>query len=231
MQIIGGAVLLGTGASVTKQVIPDPILVSGDSALSLGNTVSWSSNTYFYTAGYDKLSGSDIQYDTNNMVWQLFYANRSIRLPVGSQKWGPIPRSGGSNGQRLRAIVAPNNNDKTNWGSNVETQLYNIASVNYTANTLYENPITTQLTVPANRYFLLGIDQGPYYKNYKRNAANSITAVSDGTAVVTVLNEVYIGPWPSGPNSGVPNQLGGNAAGYLRFTSNLYYSAFKFEIV
>lgn len=232
MQIIGGAVLLGTGAAVTRQVVVQTGPVSGDPSLNLGTQVAWTSNTYFYTANASTIgvSGPDYQYDTNNMAYQLFYAHRQIRLPVGSNRWGSIPRSGGANSVRLLAIVATNSNDKTNWAPNVETTISSISSWNYVANTLYQAPITTQITIPANRYFLLGIDGGHYYKNYRRSA-NNITAVNGGNAVVTAINEVYVGPWPTGPNAGVPNQLGGPTASYLKFSSNLYYSAFKFEIV
>ncbi len=235
MQIIGGAILLGDGAAVTKQVVV-PVApvgpVSGDPNVTLGTTVNWTSNTYFYTANATTIgiSGGDHQYDTNNMAYQLFYAHRQIRLPVGSNRYGSVSRSGGSNSVRLLAIVAPNANNRNNWAPNTETVISSTQSWNYVANTLYQAPITTQITIPANRYFLLGQDGGPYYKNY-RKTANNITAVNAGNAIVTAINEVYVGPWPSGPNAGVPNQLGGPTASYLKFSGNLFYSAFKFEIV
>lgn len=232
MQITGGFELRG-GMVLTKPPPISGIPVSGDANLTLGLTVEWSSNTYFYTAGTSTIgiSGGDYQYDTNNMVWQLFYAHRQIRIPVGSNRWGPIPRQGGSNSFRLRGIISPGTNNKNSWGSNVETTIGDTGSVvNYSANTLYQTSTTTAITIPANRYFLLGIVNGPFYKNY-RKTANNITAVNGGNAVVTVLNEVYVGPWPSGPTGGIPNQLTGNTSGYLKFTSNIYYSGIKFEIV
>lgn len=234
MQIIGGAVLLGNGAAVTKQVVlaGPAVPVSGDPNVTLGTQVEWASNTYFYLANTTTvgISGPDHQYDTNNMMYQLFYAHRSIRLPVGSNRWGFTPRSSGSNTVRLLAIVAANTNNRTNWAPNTETTITSATSWNYVANTFQQERITTQITIPANRYFLIGQDGGPYYKNYRRTA-NNITAVSGGNAIVTAINEVYVGPWPSGPNSGVPNQLGGPTASYIKFSGNLAYTGFKFEIV
>lgn len=209
--------------------------VSGDATLTLGTLVDWTSNTYFYTANATRVqSGSGIPdhtYDTNNMVWQLFYAHKQIRLPVGSNRWGALARQNGTNTLTLRVIVAPNDNDKNNWSPNVETRIGDtIPSANYLANTLYQVSTLASVTIPANRYFLLGMVNGPFYRNYRRSA-NNFTAVNNGNAIVTVLNEVYVGPWPSGPLSGIPSQLGGNVTTYLKFASNLYYSAFKFEIV
>lgn len=232
MQITGGFVFSG-GLKLIKPPPVTGIPVSGDANLTLGLTVEWSSNTYFYTAGASTLgiSGGDYQYDTNNMVWQLFYAHRQIRIPVGSNRWGPIPRQGGNNSLKLRGIVSPDTNNKNSWGSNVETTLGDtVTSVTYSANTLYQTSTTAAITIPANRYFLLGIVGGPFYKTY-RKTANNITAVNAGNAIVTVLNEVYVGPWPTGPLVGTPSQLNGNVGTYLKFTSNIYYSGIKFEIV
>jgi hypothetical protein len=230
MQVTPGFVISGGVVILPRD--PSLNVISGDPALALGTQVAWTSNTYFYTAGASTIgiSGGDHQYDTNNMVWQVFYAHQEIRLPVGSNRWGPISRTGGANAVELQGIVAPNTNNKTNWAPNVETRVRNTVSINYAPNVLNENSITTQITIPANRYFLLGISNGPFYKNY-RKTANNITAVNGGNPVFTVLNEVYVGPWPTGPLSGIPNQLGGNAASYFKFAGNLYYSAFKFEVV
>ena len=119
MEITAGFILSGG-----MDIIPRPTQLtttSGDPALALGDQINLSSNTYFYTAGSPTLEGSDHQYDTNNMVWQLFYAHRQIRIPVGANRYGPIPRQGGNNCVGMRAIVSPTENDRDDWGSNVTT--------------------------------------------------------------------------------------------------------------
>lgn len=239
MELSGGLTLDG-GLTFTFPIVSAVAgPVSGDATLTLGTLVDWTSNTYFYTANATRVqSGSgtpDYIYDTNNMLWQLFYAHRSIRLPVGSNRWGPIARQNGTNSFDLYAAVSSENNTIGKFNSNVDVLIGDIfGNSNYLANTLYQSPITTAITIPANRYFLLGIGGeaggGPFYKNYRRSA-NNFTAVNGGNAIVTVLNEVYVGPWPTGPTRGIPRQLGGNVTTYLKFAGNLYYSAFKFEIV
>jgi len=230
MQINGtGFIFEGAGINVSP-VPPDLGIISGDANLSLGRQVAWTSNTYFYTANSSTLTGSDFQYNTNNMVWQVFYAHKQIRLFTGANRWGPIPHSSGSNTIALYQASSTATNTKSSFNSNVDVAISAGISASYSANTLYEAATNRAVTIPANRYFLLGITGGPFYKSYLRTA-NNITAVTAGEAVVTVLNEVYVGPWPTGPSRGIPTLLGGNTASYVKYTSNIHYSAFKFEIV
>ena len=230
MQINGsGFTFEGAGINVSP-VPPDLGVISGDANVSIGTQVAWTSNTYFYTTNSSTLRGSDFQYDTNNMVWQVFYAHKQIRLFTGANRWGPIPRSSGTNTIALYQAISTTTNTKSSFNSNVDVRISDLVSASYSANTLYQAATLTAVTIPAKRYFLLGITGGPFYRNYLRTA-NNITAVTAGEAVVTALNEVYVGPWPSGPGRGIPTLLGGNTASYVKYTSNIYYSAFKFEIV
>jgi len=217
----------------TLQYPPGP--VSGDPTLSLGTTVDWTSNTFLYIAeGQSNVTAQDYRSDTNNMVWQLFYAHRSIRLPVGSGnpgfRFSTITRQGGTNTIGLNGVASSSNNTKGNFNSNVETIISTFRSFQYTANTLYQGNVQQQFTVPANRYFLLGFTGGPFYKNYRRTA-NNYTAVYLGNAIVTAIPEVYSAPWPTGPVRGIPSQLGGNTSSYLKFESNILLSAIRFEVV
>lgn len=234
MEFSGGLTLDG-GLTFTFPVVSaDAGAVSGDPNLTLGIQAAWTSNTYFYSANAQTVqSGSGISdhtYDTNNMLWQVFYAHRQIRLPVGSNRWGVLSRQNGTNSFDLYVAVSSENNTLGKFNSNVDVLIGdNLGNQNYTGNTLFQSPITTQVTIPANRYFLLGITGGPFYKNYRRTA-NNITAVNNSNAIVTAVNKVYVATWPSGPTRGIPTQLGGNVTSYLEFNSNIYYSAFKFEI-
>lgn len=235
MQAIGGMVIDG-GIVFATPSIPGPSgPVSSDPNLTLGIQAAWTSNTYFYSANAQTVqSGSGISdhtYDTNNMLWQVFYAHRQIRLPVESNRWGVLSRQGGTNSFDLYVAVSSEDNTLGKFNSNVDVLIGdNIGNQNYTGNVLFQSAITTQVTIPANRYFLLGVTGGPFYKNYRRTA-NNITAVNNSNAIVTAVNKAYVATWPSGPTRGIPRQLGGNVSNYLEFNSNIYYSAFKFEIV
>lgn len=239
MQAQGGMIIDGGMIVLTpsSEIVP----VSGSANVTLGTTVEWASNTWLYIAeGRANASlSSEYAFDTNNMVWQLFYAHRSIRLPVssgavsptgGGARWSTIVRQSGTNNPQLYGAIANVDANLSEFKSNTDTALSGVLSINYTANTLWQGNISTALTIPANRFFLLGVTGGPYYKDYRRTA-NNYTAVSGGNAIVTVINTAYTAGWPSGPARGVPTAIGGNTSGYTKLTGNILLAAFKFEIV
>lgn len=245
MQIIGGAVLLGNGTGMRSIRASSPIspLVSGDANVSLGTTVQWTSNTWLYLAegqaNVRSVPFDTVNYDTNNMLWQMFYAHQSIRLPIssgpvsasgGGARWSSIVRQNGGNSPQLYGAIAGADANLADFKSNIDTALSTVVSITYTANALWQGNVTTQFTVPANRFFMLGFLGGPYYRNFKRTA-NNYTAVNGNVAIVTVINQAYIAGWPSGPGRGVPTQLKGNTAGYMSLASNIFLSAVKFEVV
>ena len=242
MQITGGLSIVG-GTTITNPVVILSLL-SGDANVSIGTTVEWSSNTWLYLAeGQSNVAAQDYTTDTNNIVWQLFYAHKSIKLPVsqgnvdyvggGGARWSTITRENGANEITLYGAIGGEGANKTNFKSNTDTV---IATANYlvypqaNAAALYPGNITTQFVVPENRFFMLGFSSGPFYKNYRRTA-NNYTAVNGGMPIFTVLNEVYSGNWPTGPIRGIPNLFGGNTTNFTKLTSNILLSAVKFEVV
>lgn len=247
MQIIGGAVLLGdnngAGMRVIRQPSVLPPLVSGDANVSLGTTVQWTSNTWLYLAeGQANVRSAPfdtVNYDTNNMVWQLFYAHQSIRLPVssgtvsatgGGARMSSIVRQSGSNNPFFYGAVSGPGANLSDFKSNTDISITAQINLTYTANTLWQGNVTNQLTVPANRFFMLGFAGGPYYRNFKRTA-NNYTAVNGNTAIFTVVNQAYAAAWPSGPLRGIPTQLNGNTASYYSLSGNILLAAVKFEVV
>lgn len=214
-------------------------VVSGDTNLSLGDEVAWSSNTYWDTWTSQTSATSDLPftggpntvntgYGSNNLAWCLFYAHKSVRLSADSiSRWGYVPNNTGSNTVSLRYAVSTVNNTVGSFGADsiISTALSN----SYTAATLFQRVINTTTTIPANRYFLLGINGGPFRKQF-RSLANNRTAVANGEAVVTTLNKFYWGGWPTGPTSGIPSQLGG-AATFTEVSGYVPLMSFKFVVV
>lgn len=203
--------------------------VSGDPALALGTEVAWTSGTYFdsWTQQAGVTTTDIANYNTNNLVWQLFYAHKSVRISSGTNKVGVNPYLNGSNTITLRAAVSSANNTV---GSFTGEAQYGSTSGSYTGGVLREFNTTTTLTIPANRYFVLGIVSGPFYRTFKTLAANR-TAVTNNEAVVTVLNKFWWPGWPSGATTGIPTQLGGSAGGYTERSGFATMTSFKFEIV
>lgn len=241
MQISNGTLIIqGGGMNIIPATIA-PGVVSGDPSVNIGTTVNWTSNTWLYIAGGQaNVTAQDYIFDTNNMVWQLCYAHQSIRLPIsngavtptgGGARWSTIVRQNGTNTPWIYGAIGGSGATRTNFKSNTDTVLSPLGpSISYSANTLYAGRIDTSFTVPANRFFLIGVTGGPFYKNYRRTA-NNYTAVYGGNAIITIINEAYTAGWPSGPGRGVPTLLGGNTSSYTRLSSNIMLAAIKFEIV
>lgn len=220
-----------------------PPLLSGDANVSLGTTVQWTSNTWLYLAegqaNVRSIPYDTVNYDTNNMVWQLFYAHQSIRLPVssgtisatgGGARMSSIVRQSGTNSPYFYGAVSGADANLSDFKSNTDISMTAVVSITYAANTLWQGNVTNQLVVPANRFFMLGFGGGPYYRNFRRTA-NNYTAVNGNTAIFTVINQAYAAGWPSGPVRGIPTQLKGNTASYYSLSGNILLAAVKFEVV
>ena len=96
----------------------------------------------------------------------------------------------------------------------------------YTAGGTLTGTVSSARSIPANRYFLLGITSGPYYRAFKTLSANR-TATSAGSPVFTIVNKFWHGAWPGGPTFGIPSQLGGaqyfaEYDGYVPVTSFIF---------
>ena len=133
----------------------------------------------------------------------------------------------GSNTIRVRAAISSVNNT---IGSFTGENFYSgSVSYNYTAGGFNQLTFTSQLNIPANRYFLIGVVSGPYYRNFKSLADNRTAVIGGTTAAVTAINKVWWGSWPSGPTTGIPTQLGG-AATFTEFTGYIPITSTKFEL-
>lgn len=209
---------------------------SGVYALDLGSTFEWTSNTYFNSWTSQTAASSDLAitggpnltgtgYNTNQLVWQVFYAHTAVTLTVASNKWGYVPYSSGTNTIGLRGSISTVNDTLGSFAA--DSFISNSSSSpSYTGGTLNERAINTLFSVPANRYFLLGLVGGPFYRIFK-NLATNRTATISGSPIVTVLNKFYWGRWTDGPTTGIPTQLGGSST-FTEVTANVPLLSFKF---
>lgn len=227
-----------SGINLNGIKIQGAATVQNNSPVDLGTTFDWSSNTYFNSWTSQTATDSDLAitggpgqtgagYNTNQLIWQVFYAHQSIELTVASNKWGFVPYQGGTNSIGLRSSVSTVNDTLGSFAS--DSFISNTASGSYTADILNERAINTKLTVPASRYFLLGMVGGPFYRMFKSLAGNRTATVS-GSSVVTVLNRFYWGRWVDGPTTGIPTQLGG-AATFTEVLNYIPVLSFKFTTV
>lgn len=233
--IIGPGITIGGGIGVDGGVGASPGGGGGGggSPVDLGTTFEWTSNTFFDAWSSQTATDSDLAitgppgitgYNTNNLVWQPFYAHVSVELTVAGSKWGFVPYQGGTNTISLRGAFS--SADDTFGSFNADSVISTGTTVNYTADVLNQRPINTRFTVPAKRYFLLGLVSGPFYRTFKSLAANR-TAQVGGSPIVTGINHFYWGGWPTGPTTGIPTQLGGSAT-FTKVDGYVPVLSFKF---
>jgi hypothetical protein len=203
---------------------------SGDPALALGTEVAWTSGTYFDSwtsqSGVTTEDAPGTPY-TNYLCWQMFYAHVAVKISATTQRAGVATMINGTNVIAIRTAVASVNN--TQSGFTGETQRASQA-FSYTAGGFNQLTFSSQLSVAANRYFLIGVTSGPYYRTFKTLNANRTAVVGGTTAVVTAINKTWWGAHGSGPTTGIPTQLGGSST-FTEWSNIIPVTSFKFETV
>lgn len=217
--VIGSGIEIGTGITVANEYTgPDR-----------GTDVPWTNLSYFNSwTSQSGVTTSDIaSYNTNNLVWQLMYAWQAITIPVLSPAWGVATTANGTNSSALRYSLSSVDYTIGSFGADAQIGI-NINS-SYTAGGFFTGQVTSARSIPANRYFLLGISSGPFYRSFKTLAANR-TATISGNPVFTVINRFWWPGWPSGATTGIPTQLGGSQGGYTEQNGYVPVTSFIFQV-
>lgn len=193
---------------------------------SVGTAVEWTSGTYF--DAYSSQSGittTDLT-PTNNMCWQLFFAWKPLSINTGATNVGLNTYRFGSNSWTWYASVS--SSDYTIGSFPVQSAFTSNLSFSYTTGGFFEHTPTTKVTIPANRYFMIGTQGGPYYKTFKSLAENRTAQIS-GVNYVTAINRVLFSNWSGGPSNGIPTQVGGATSGFTDNTGYMHLISIKFS--
>jgi hypothetical protein len=153
-------------------------------------------------------------FNTNNGCWQLYYSHSAVTISNGSNI-GLNSNAAGSNTWSWSVAISNSNNTIGNWGS--VSAITTTGSFSYTAGGFNVSTLTQNVTIPANRYFLIMNNGGPFYRTVKTLASNR-TAQIGGSNYVTVCNKVALGNWPTGGTTVIPSQFGGAGTGYTFYT-------------
>lgn len=215
---IGPGIAIGSGVTISSPPnVPDQ-----------GTTVAWTSGTYFNSwTSQSGVTTSDLAYNTNNLVWQLLYAWQAITIPLQNPTWGIATTAGGTNSSLLRYSLS--SVDYTIGSFGADAQIGSNVAASYTAGGFFVGQTSASRSIPANRYFLLGITAGPFYRSFNTLAANR-TATIGGNPVFTVVNKFWWPGWPSGATTGIPTQLGGNQSGYTEQSGYMPVTSFIFTV-
>jgi hypothetical protein len=226
--VIGTGITIETGITISSEFTgPDQGTLVPYTSGTYFN--SWTSQSGVTTSDFPtaNTAGSSSTYNTNNLVWQLLYAWQNITIPAQNPQFGAATTVGGSNSMTLRYSLSSADFTIGSFGADV--QIGANVTGSYTAGSFFVGQTTSARSIPANRYFLLGITSGPFYRSFKTLSA-SRTATISGNPVVTVINKFWWPGWPTGPTSGVPTQLGGATGGYTEQTGYVPVTSFIFTV-
>jgi hypothetical protein len=208
--------------SLTPSITPSTSTVAIPPAT--GSQVTYTPATFFNA--YESQSGATTTsgISTNNGAWQLFYANQALTILPMVNNIGLNSYAGGSNSWTWYAAVASADNSTGSWGS-VQT-ISAGTSYTYVAGGFNNTSTTSSVSIPANRYFLIANSGGPFYRTVK--TSNSRTAMVSGSAMVTAINRVALGNWPTGGTTTIPTAFGGSDSAYTLYTGSVHMMSAKF---
>jgi hypothetical protein len=167
-------------------------------------------------------------FNSNNGCWQLYYSHSAVTISSGTNRIGLNSSANGSNSWSWSIAISNSNNTIGNWGS--VSAITTTQSFTYVAGGFNQSNTTQTVTIPANRYFLIQNNGGPFYRTIKTLASNR-TAQIGGTNYVTVCNKVALGDWPSGGTTAIPTQFGGLGGGYTFYTGASHVHSVVFGAV
>jgi hypothetical protein len=200
----------------TTTITPTPTS-SGAAFVVTGGTgtiVPYTELTYFNAFTSQSGVTTTDAFDTNNGCWQLYYSHSAVTINNGSNI-GLNTYRAGSNTWSWSVAISNSNNTIGNWGS--VSAITSNTSFSYNLGGFNVSPITQSVTIPANRYFLILNNGGPFYRTVKTLASNR-TAQIGGSNYVTVCNKVALGNWPTGGTTVIPSQFGGSGTDYTFYT-------------
>jgi hypothetical protein len=179
-----------------------------------GTIVPYTALTYFNAFTSQSGVTTTDAFNSNNGCWQLYYAHSAVTISSGSNI-GLNSYAGGNNTWGWSVAVSNSNNTIGNWGS--VSAITTNTSFNYVSGGFNVSSLSQIVTIPANRYFLIMNNGGPFFRTIKTLASNR-TAQIGGLNYVTVCNKVALGNWPTGGTTIIPSQFGGAGTGYTLYT-------------
>jgi hypothetical protein len=191
-----------------------------------GTIVPYTELTYFNAFTSQSGVTTTDAFDTNNGCWQLYYSHSAVTINNGSDI-GLNTYRAGSNTWSWSVAISNSNNTIGNWGS--VSAITSNTSFSYNLGGFNVSPITQSVTIPANRYFLILNNGGPFYRTVKTLASNR-TAQIGGSNYVTVCNKVALGNWPTGGTTVIPSQFGGAGTGYTLYTGASHVHSVVFGV-
>ena len=202
-------------ASQTQTPTPTPTATQFIVTGGTGTIVPYTELTYFNAFSSQSGVTTTDAFDTNSGCWQLYYSHSAVTINSGSNNIGLNTYNSGSNSWTWYVTISNSNNTIGSWGT--VSAVTTSQSFSYATGGFNSSNITQTVTIPANRYFLVSNNGGPFYRTIKTLASNR-TAQIGGSNYVTVCNKVALGNNIGGGTTTVPTQFGGAGTGYVFYT-------------
>lgn len=206
---------------------------SGGPDISGNTQVAWTDDTYF--SAFTSQSGSTTYpntpisfYGSNNTSFSLWYAHKALSIPADAvNRVAFNPHSTQTTTTRRWYIAVSSADSLTSFGSTSTNFATHTGAL--TGGVLAETTATSAVSIPANRYFVLGA-YSIYFRNVKA-LTPARTAYLNSEPVVTALNQIYWAPQANITMGGVPNQLGGARTDNTLYTGLVFMDSVKFKLV
>lgn len=195
-------------------------------APTVGTAVAWTDDTYFDS--YSTQSGltSSDKGAVNFLVWQVYYTYAPLSLPLDTvNRVGVATYGNGVNASKARIAISSVDDTLGSFGADFEFAATS-SSVGYSAGGFMEYKVTTAVTIPAHRYFMIGTTGGPAYRTFK-TLGNNRTAQIAGVNYITSMNTVY---WSTTASAGIPVALGGLTDSFTTYAGYVPLISIKFKI-
>lgn len=208
-------------------------LIQGDIDVSeasptQGNGIAWTDDTYFDSySSRSGLSNSDFAW-TSSLVWQLYYSWAPLSIPAdGVMRLGFAAASSASDTVSFKISISTVDDTLGSFGPETTIGSRNIT---YSQGGFSEQQATTAVNIPAKRWFLIGIYNGPYYRSIKPLSLPR-TAQINGVNYITVNPGVFYAPNTPVVTSGIPTLVGGSSSAFTVDFSYVQVMSIKFKVL
>ena len=149
----------------TNTTTPTPSNVGFIVTGGTGTAVAYTPGSYFNA--FTSASGvtTTDAFNSNNGCWQLYYSHSAVTISSGSNRIGLNSSASGSNSWSWSVAISNSNNTIGNWGT--VSAITTVQSFSYLAGGFNQSNTTQTVTIPANRYFLIMNNGGPFFRTIK----------------------------------------------------------------
>ena len=190
--------------------------------------VTWADDTYFDFYSSQTSTTTDILGSNQNRTLQLCFAHQALTIPFDATNRLAVGTYSTQVSSPKRTFAAIGIADNIQRFPATTTFITNDATSGKTSSqgAFVEYPVGSLVSIPANRWFLIGHSIIPF--RAARSMAAPRTATIGGTYYFTVFPIIYL--YSSQSEGRTPAELGGFARPFLKYTGYTNVMSVKFKL-